>query len=74
MTVNRSLQEPTPWAQTSPPERIAEQIAEIQEKLSAANVTPDMLIEAPKPVVPKDRAEADTDSHRTDKAETICRA
>lgn len=31
------------------PERIAEQIAEIQEKLSAANVTPDMLIEAPKP-------------------------
>ena len=26
---------------------------EIQEKLSAANVTPDMLIEAPKPVVPK---------------------
>ena len=35
------------------PERIAEQIAEIQEKLSAANVTPDMLIEAPKPVVPK---------------------
>lgn len=35
------------------PERIAEQIAEIQEKLSAANVTPDMLIEPPKPVVPK---------------------
>ncbi|EGC04446.1 relaxase/mobilization nuclease domain protein [Ruminococcus albus 8] len=35
------------------PERIAEQIAEIQEKLSAANVTPDMLIETPKPVVPK---------------------
>ena len=36
------------------PERIAEQIAEIQEKLSAANVTPDMLIELPKPVaVPK---------------------
>lgn len=35
------------------PERIAEQIAEIQEKLSAANVTPDMLIEAPKPLVPK---------------------
>jgi len=34
-------------------ERIAEQIAEIQEKLSAANVTPDMLIELPKPVVPK---------------------
>ena len=34
-------------------ERISEQIAEIQEKLSAANVTPDMLIEAPKPVVPK---------------------
>lgn len=35
-------------------ERIAEQIAEIQEKLSAANVTPDMLIEPPKPVaVPK---------------------
>ncbi len=35
-------------------ERITEQIAEIQEKLSAANVTPDMLIEAPKPVaVPK---------------------
>ena len=33
------------------PERIAEQIAEIQEKLSAANVTPDMLIEPPKPVV-----------------------
>ena len=32
------------------PERIAEQIAEIQEKLSAANVTPDMLIEPPKPV------------------------
>lgn len=35
------------------PERIAEQIAEIQEKLSAANVTPDMIIEPPKPVVPK---------------------
>lgn len=35
-------------------ERITEQIAEIQEKLSAANVTPDMLIEPPKPVaVPK---------------------
>ena len=34
-------------------ERVAEQIAEIQEKLSAANVTPDMLIEPPKPVVPK---------------------
>ena len=34
-------------------ESITEQIAEIQEKLSAANVTPDMLIEAPKPVVPK---------------------
>ncbi len=34
-------------------ERISEQIAEIQEKLSAANVTPDMLIEPPKPVVPK---------------------
>ena len=34
-------------------ERIAEQIAEIQEKLSTANVTPDMLIEPPKPVVPK---------------------
>ena len=32
------------------PERIAEQIAEIQEKLSATNVTPDMLIEPPKPV------------------------
>ena len=32
------------------PERITEQIAEIQEKLSAANVTPDMLIEPPKPV------------------------
>ena len=35
------------------PERIAEQIAEIQEKLSAAKVTPDMLIEPPKSVVPK---------------------
>ena len=36
------------------PERIAEQITEIQEKLSAANVTPDMLIEPPKSVaVPK---------------------
>lgn len=35
-------------------ERISEQIAEIQEKLSAANVTPDMLIKPPKPVaVPK---------------------
>ncbi len=35
-------------------ERISGQIAEIQEKLSAANVTPDMLIEPPKPVaVPK---------------------
>jgi len=35
-------------------ERIAEQIAEIQEKLSAANVTSDMLIEPPKPIaVPK---------------------
>ena len=32
------------------PERIAEQIAEIQEKLSAANVTPDMLQSLP-PVV-----------------------
>ena len=32
------------------PERIAEQIAEIQEKLSATNVTPDMLTEPPKPV------------------------
>ena len=32
------------------PERITEQIAEIQEKLAAANVTPDMLIEPPKPV------------------------
>ena len=35
------------------PERITEQIAEIQEKLSVANVTPDMLIEPPKPVVSK---------------------
>ena len=34
-------------------ESITEQIAEIQEKRSAANVTPDMLIEPPKPVVPK---------------------
>ena len=34
-------------------ESITEQIAEIQEKLSAANVTPNMLIEPPKPVVPK---------------------
>ncbi len=34
-------------------ERISDQIAEIQEKLSAANVTPDMLIEPLKPVVPK---------------------
>ena len=34
-------------------ESITEQIAEIQEKLSAANVTPDMLIEPPKPVVLK---------------------
>ena len=34
-------------------ESITEQIAEIQEKLSAENVTPDMLIEPPKPVVPK---------------------
>ena len=34
-------------------ERISGQIAEIQEKLSAANVTPDMLIEPPKPVTPK---------------------
>ncbi len=35
-------------------ERITEQIAEIQEKLSAANLTHDMLIEPPKPVaVPK---------------------
>jgi hypothetical protein len=32
------------------PKRIAEQIAEIQEKLSATNVTPDMLTEPPKPV------------------------
>lgn len=30
-------------------ESITEQIAEIQEKLSAENVTPDMLIEPPKP-------------------------
>ena len=35
-------------------ESITEQIAEIQEKLSAENVTPNMLIEPPKPVaVPK---------------------
>ncbi len=35
-------------------ERISEQIAEIQEKLSAANISPEMLIEPPKPVaVPK---------------------
>lgn len=34
-------------------ESITEQIAEIQEKLSAENVTPDMLIEPPKLVVPK---------------------
>ena len=34
-------------------ESITEQIAEIQEKLSAANVTPDMLIEPPKPVASK---------------------
>ena len=35
-------------------ERITEQIAEIQEKLSAANVTPEMLIEPPKQIaVPK---------------------
>lgn len=34
-------------------ESITKQIAEIQEKLSAENVTPDMLIEPPKPVVPK---------------------
>lgn len=35
-------------------ESITEQIAEIQEKVSAANVTPDMLIEPPKSVaVPK---------------------
>ncbi len=34
-------------------ESITEQIAEIQEILSAANVTPDMLIEPPKPVIPK---------------------
>ena len=34
-------------------ESITEHIAEIQEKLSAENVTPDMLIEPPKPVVPK---------------------
>ncbi len=40
------------------PERITEQIAEIQEKLSAANVTPDMLIEPPMPVaVPKTEPE-----------------
>ena len=32
------------------PERITEQIAEIQEKLSAANITPDMLIEPPKQI------------------------
>ena len=40
------------------PERITEQIAEIQEKLSAANITPDMLIEPPMPVaVPKTEPE-----------------
>ena len=40
------------------PERITEQIAEIQEKLSAANITPDMLIEPPMPVaVPKKEPE-----------------
>jgi len=39
-------------------ERITEQIAEIQEKLSAANITPDMLIEPPKSVaVPKTEPE-----------------
>ncbi|SFC51531.1 Relaxase/Mobilisation nuclease domain-containing protein [Ruminococcus albus] len=32
------------------PERITEQIAEIQEKLSEANITPDMLIEPPKQI------------------------
>lgn len=49
------------------PERIDEQIAEIQEKLSAANVTPDMLIEPPKPTQtvtaptkPKQSAEPET--------------
>jgi len=31
-------------------ERIAEQIAEMQEKLSAANITPEMLIEPPKQI------------------------
>ena len=49
------------------PERIAEQIAEIQEKLSAANVTPDMLIEPPKP---KQSAEPNT---ITEKSETAKR-
>ena len=49
------------------PERIAEQIAEIQEKLSAANVTPDMLIEPPKP---KQSAEPNT---ITEKSETARR-
>ena len=35
-------------------ERIAEQITEMQEKLSAANITPEMLIEPPKQIaVPK---------------------
>ena len=34
-------------------ESITEQIAEIQEKLSAENVTPDMLIEPPNPIPPK---------------------
>ena len=39
-------------------ESITEQIAEIQEKLSAANITPDMLIEPPMPVaVPKKEPE-----------------
>ncbi|WP_242831528.1 relaxase/mobilization nuclease domain-containing protein [Ruminococcus albus] len=48
-------------------ESITEQIAEIQEKLSAANVTPDMLIEPPKPTQtvtaptkPKQSAEPET--------------
>ena len=58
-------------------ERIAEQIAEIQEKLSAANVTPDMLIEPPKPVVvpkpePKPKQSAEPEII-TEKSETAKR-
>ena len=57
-------------------ESITEQIAEIQEKLSAANITPDMLVEPPKPVAvpkpkPKPTVTAPTKPKQSAEPETI---